>query len=150
MSPIKQLLYTSKAWHNLVTKPLKQSLKDKTATEIMQFQSKNTNGNYLEKRENNLSSNKESWQPILSCLSEGREGWEGPRVCWGWSKFVQPDLHMKKNQDFFLVSNESGSEAGKLIRVRWGAPSTLPPAESAARHPLLPPSELRPAHEPCN
>ncbi len=53
---------------------------------------------------------------------------------------------MKGNAGTVQLSNEREN----LIRVRWGAPSAQPPAESAARHPLLPPSELRPAHEPCN
>lgn len=94
----------------------------------------------------------------------GRRGstlWGGSRRGWREAAFRWLRLRMhvhKGGAPWNRISTWRGNagsvqlpnERENLIRVRWGAPSAQPPAESAARHPLLPPSELRPAHEPCN
>ena len=96
--------------------------------------------------------------------TRGRRGstlWGGSRRGWREAAFRWVCLRMhvhKGGAPCNRISTWRGNagsvqlpnERENLIRVRWGAPSAQPPAESAARHPLLPPSELRPAHEPCN
>lgn len=53
------------------------------------------------------------------------------------------------NHFHFILPNEAGVKNVDLIRVRWKPYRSGTPTALLSRHPLLPPSELRPGCEPC-